>query len=151
MLRWQFCPRLIHGLNIISIKIPADFFFDKLILNFSQKWKQHRTTKAIPRFYIKHINQDSVIVKHANQWNKDSPEVDPQMYSQGIFCKGATAFQRAKGHSKKHKGVPVVAQLNWIQLVSTRMWVPLLTLFSGLGIQHCHELCCCGCGRGWQL
>ena len=38
-------------------------------------------------------------------------------------------------------GVPIVAQWKRIQLVSMRMLVQAMALLSGLGIQHCHELC----------
>ena len=39
-------------------------------------------------------------------------------------------------------GVPLLAQQKWICLVSIRMQVRSLALFSGLRIQRCHELWC---------
>ena len=42
---------------------------------------------------------------------------------------------------KMDVGVPVVAQWQCTQLISTRMQVPSLALLSGLRMQRCHELC----------
>ena len=43
---------------------------------------------------------------------------------------------------KSQSGVPVMAQWKRIPLVSMRMWVPSLTLLSGLRIWHSCELWC---------
>ena len=43
---------------------------------------------------------------------------------------------------KENVGVPIVAQWKLIQLVSMRIQVRFLALFSGLRIWCCHELWC---------
>ena len=39
-------------------------------------------------------------------------------------------------------GVPIVAQRKQIRLVTMSLWVQSMASFSGLRIQHCHELWC---------
>ena len=53
-----------------------------------------------------------------------------------------TAVKAKEAWRKKCRGVPIVVQQKWIQLVSTKMWVRSLTSLSGLRIWCCCELWC---------
>ena len=107
--------KVIYRYSAISIKILACFLaeIDKLIIKFMWKCKEHRVVKTTENNKVGRLvlpdrksYYTAAVIKtvwfwhkdtHVDQWNRtECPEINPHIYSQQIFHRGAKTIQSGK-------------------------------------------------------